>query len=82
MIVADEEGSKLEERLPIVDMPMDGTEPQASSLKRNIIETKLISQLETEISGLLGSIKVQASSIKETLKKQKSILIADGDDNN
>lgn len=43
MIGADEEGSKLEERLPIVDMPMDGTEPQASSLKRNIIETKLIS---------------------------------------
>jgi len=30
--------------------------------------------LESEISGLLGSIKVQASSLKETLRRQKSIL--------
>ena len=28
---------------------------------------------------MLGSIKVQASSIKETLKKQKSVLIEDED---
>jgi len=47
---------------------------------RTAIENNLISQLETEISGLLGSIKVQASSIKETLKKQKSILIQDSGD--
>ena len=30
--------------------------------------------MESEISGLLGSIKVQASSLKETLRRQKSIL--------
>ena len=57
-------------------MPIDGVEPQ-SSQKRSAIETKLITQLESEISGLLGSIKVQASSIKETLKKQKSVMIED-----
>ena len=42
----------------------------------------MISELESEISGLLGSIKVQASSIKETLKKQKSIFIEEGSDEN
>lgn len=37
----------------------------------------LITQLEDEISGLLGSIKVKTSNIKETLKKQKTILTSD-----
>ena len=37
-----------------------------------MLEKNLISQLEREISGLLGSIKVQASSIKENLKKQQN----------
>ena len=37
----------------------------------------LITQLEDEISGLLGSIKVKTSNIKETLKKQKNILTSD-----
>lgn len=47
-----------------------------------MIESNLIKQLESEISGLLGSIKVQASSIKQTLQKQKSILTETDDDKN
>lgn len=56
-------------------MPMLGSDPQTNQTNKKAIETQLISQLETEISSLLGSIKVQASSIKETLKKQKTSLI-------
>ena len=39
-----------------------------------------MSQLETEISTLLGSIKVRASSIKQSLKKQQSTLNDDNDE--
>jgi len=62
--------------LPIVDIPADTKNSSDSKQsespavsKRSQLEMNLISQLESEISGLLGSIKVQASSIKETLKK-------------
>lgn len=68
-------------QLPIVDMPV-GSDSNIESMKLNRaqLETKLVNQLESEISNLLGSIKVQASSIKETLKKQKSILTEDSVD--
>ena len=34
--------------------------------------------LESEIHKLLGNIKVRTSSIKETLQKQKDVIISDG----
>ena len=34
--------------------------------------------IEAEIQKLLGNIKVRTSSIKETLKKQKDVIISDG----
>ena len=34
--------------------------------------------IESEIQKLLGNIKVRTSSIKETLKKQKDVIISDG----
>ena len=53
--------------LPIVDFPLDAHGEIQNDMKRSLIETSLVAQLEGEISNLLGSIKVQASSIKATL---------------
>lgn len=52
----------------------------AKNIVRSLLEVKLTAQLETEISSLLGNIKVRASSIKETLKKQKTFMEADVDE--
>ena len=54
--------------LPISDMPANRLDSSAA-MTRSMLENTLILELERDIAGLLGSIKVQASSIKETLKK-------------
>ena len=77
-VLTQKEADALGRQLPIIDIPAEMNESSSPS-KLSLLETNLISQLESEIAGLLGSIKVQASSIKETLKKQKSILTEDTD---
>ena len=55
----DEEGKGgSAHNLPIVDFPLDAHGEFQSDMKRSLIETSLITQLEGEISNLLGSIKV------------------------
>ena len=44
--------------LPIVDFPLDAHGEIQNDMKRSLIETSLVAQLEGEISNLLGSIKV------------------------
>ena len=60
-------------------MSVEGTAQNSILESTKSLEMSLMSQLETEISSLLGSIKVRASSIKKTLQKQKNTL-QDSDD--